>query len=327
MSRVRTRSRAISIALISSSHESTNSMNSYLQLAEAVLRRTKQPLSAKEILAAAYQLQLVPEHLFGKTQHKTLQARLSEDLLRNRERTAFARMAPGRFVLRSRLDGEEQPSEEFIAPLRAYQLRKFDVICANREELESILKDGETLVPLSSVLAAFSKQLPLIEAEKSPKLVHLRLLVSINSFGRVLTLNTQRDPNYGQGRSFGFLGYIKGDDIDLFSKDGLGLKEASFRTLQEQTSLPRQLIEQAVQAVELDTIHCLSLLTSPKAHNSIAAFTSFRCDQPDEFASHIPANRMARWVRLPREINDIDDLDPLSQMIFASEAALASIIS
>lgn len=302
-------------------------MNSYLQLAEAVLRKTNQPLSAPEILEAAYRLQLVPEHLFGKTQHKTLQARLSEDLLRNRERTAFARVAPGRFVLRSRLCVEDQSSEEFIAPLRAYQLKKFDVICADREELERIWKDSESFVPLTSVLAAFSKQVPLVEAEKSLQLVHLRLLVSIKSLGRVLTVNSQRDPSYGQGRSFGFLGYLKGVDIDLFSRDHLGLKEASFRTLQEQTGLPRQLVEQITKTVELDAIDCLSLLDSSEAQNSVVVLTSFECDQPEEFASHIPAHRSPRWVRLPSEINDVDALEPLSQKIFASEVPLASMSS
>lgn len=302
-------------------------MNSYLQLAEAVLRKTKQPLSAPEILEAAYRLQLVPEHLFGKTQHKTLQARLSEDLLRNRERTTFARVAPGRFVLRSRLDVEDQSSEEFIAPLRAYQLKKFDVICADREELESIWKDRESFVPLTSILAAFSKQVPLVEAEQSLQLVHLRLLVSIKSLGRVLTVNSQRDPSYGQGRSFGFLGYLKSVDIDLFSRDHLGLKEASFRTLQEQTGLPPQLIVQTIKTVELDSIDCLSLLDSSEAQNSVVVLTSFECDQPEKFASHIPAHRSPRWVRLPSEINDVTSLDPLSQKIFGSEVAFPSMSS
>jgi hypothetical protein len=302
-------------------------MNSYLQLAEAVLRKTSQPLSAPEILEAAYRLQLVPEHLYGKTQHKTLQARLSEELLRNRDSTSIVRVAPGRFVLRSRLSAEEQSSEEFIAPLRAYQLKKFDVICADREEVESICRDSENFVPLTSVLEAFSKQFPLVEAEKSLQLVHLRLLVSIKSLGRVLTVNSQRDPSYGPGRSFGFLGYLKGVDIDLFSRKHLGLKEASFRTLHEQTSLPRQIVEQLTNTIELDAIDCFSLLDSLETHNSVVMLTSFECDKPEEFTSHIPTHRSPRWVRLPSEINDVDALEPLSRKILSSEKALASVTS
>jgi hypothetical protein len=54
-------------------------MNSYLTIASKVLSEARQPLSAVQILRAAYDLQIVPRDLYGKTQHKTLQARIAED--------------------------------------------------------------------------------------------------------------------------------------------------------------------------------------------------------------------------------------------------------
>ena len=299
-------------------------MNSYLQLAETVLRETNHALSAPEILEAAYRFQLVPEHLFGKTQHKTLQARLSEDLLHNCDCSVFARVAPGRFVLRSSLGTQEQPLEEFIAPLRVSQIKKYDVICADREELQRIWKDYMSYVPLMSILSAFSKQISLEEAEKSLHHVHLRLLVSIKSHDRVLTVNSQSDPNYGNGRSFGFLGYLKGVDIDLFSRDHLGLNEASFRTLKEQAGLPREIAEQLKISIKIDSINCLKLSNSSELQNSVVVLTSFECDQPDEIASHIPPRRKPKWVRLPNEVNNIETLEPVSREILASESLLFS---
>jgi len=56
-----------------------------------------------QILRAAYDLQIVPRDLYGKTQHKTLQARIAEDILRNRGRSEFVRTERGRFFLRSLL--------------------------------------------------------------------------------------------------------------------------------------------------------------------------------------------------------------------------------
>ena len=50
-------------------------------IARRVLQEARQPLSAKEILQVAYQMQIVPPDLFGRTQHKTLQARLFTDIL------------------------------------------------------------------------------------------------------------------------------------------------------------------------------------------------------------------------------------------------------
>src|SRR5262245_60488185 len=103
-------------------------MNSYLTIAAKVLREARQPLSASQILKAAYQLQIVPATLYGKTQHKTLHARLAEDILRHRNKSIFIRTEPGRFFLRSLLhDRTISPrhKKEYIAPLRADQLENF----------------------------------------------------------------------------------------------------------------------------------------------------------------------------------------------------------
>jgi hypothetical protein len=39
-------------------------MDSYLEIARKVLREARQPLSARQILKAAYQLQIVPRDLY-----------------------------------------------------------------------------------------------------------------------------------------------------------------------------------------------------------------------------------------------------------------------
>lgn len=303
---------------IGSNSEYFAAMNSYLQLAEAVLKRTSQPLSASEILDAGYRLQLVPEHLFGKTQHKTLQARLAEDLLRNRASTVFARTGPGRFVLRKDLDFNEEAYQEYIAPLRSYQLKQFDVICADKAELQGVWRKQGEYVPLQSVVRAFKKQIPLLEAERSLELVHLRLLVTIKCLDRVLTINSQHDPSYGAGRSLGFFGYLKGVDIDLFSRDRFGLQQASFRTLEEQTGLNQQALEQLTEAIEFDAINCLKVMDNAQAKNSIAVLTAYECDEPEKFISHVPSHRSPRWARIPSEINDVGSLEPLSKQLFSN---------
>ncbi len=76
-------------------------MDAYLHIAEEVLRLERRPMSARAMLVAAYRHNIVPSHLFGRTQHKTLGARLSKDILERREKSAFFRTAPGRFFLRA----------------------------------------------------------------------------------------------------------------------------------------------------------------------------------------------------------------------------------
>ncbi len=62
--------------------ESLN-LDNYLDIAQKVLKASRRPMTANAIMDAAYKAQIVPVHLFGATQHKTLQARLSEEILSN----------------------------------------------------------------------------------------------------------------------------------------------------------------------------------------------------------------------------------------------------
>lgn len=93
-------------------------LSAYLDIAEDVLRLIRRPLSATEILKFAYENKLVPHHLFGATQHKTLQARLSEHILRNRESSVFYRTEPGRFLLTEFLT-DESIDEKYREPMIA----------------------------------------------------------------------------------------------------------------------------------------------------------------------------------------------------------------
>jgi hypothetical protein len=93
-------------------------LDTYLEIAEKVLLSTKRPMSPKGIVDAAYRAKIVPSHLFGKTQHKTLQARLSEDILRHRNSSKFYRTEPGMFFLSALISDSDIP-EKFKQPFAA----------------------------------------------------------------------------------------------------------------------------------------------------------------------------------------------------------------
>src|SRR5689334_7283892 len=86
---------------------SRKAYNRYLAMARLILRARRVPLSARDLVQEAEKLGLMPADLGGKTQHKTMQARLSTDILFNRERSFFYRVSPGRFFLREFLDDPE----------------------------------------------------------------------------------------------------------------------------------------------------------------------------------------------------------------------------
>ena len=290
-------------------------MNSYLRIAEAVLRKSRQPLSASEILDTAYRFQLVPEHLFGKTQFKTLQARLSEDLLYNRRHTVFARTGPGRFVLRSQLASDSDVCEEYVAPLRSYQLKQFDVICADQSELDALWKSGSDKIPFSRIAKAFTRQLPLLQVESEATMVHLRILVTIRCLDQILTLAAINGSSLGPGRTLGIFGYLKGMDLDLFSLEPFGIDEAARRTVSEQSMAPQESVDELTQLIGYDSLQCLRLLDQDDAKNAVVLLTAYECDDPDKFISHIPSHRMPRWTRIPSEINDFNALEPVSRCL------------
>lgn len=114
--------------------------DAYLQMASIVLDRARAPLSAKEIIKRAYLLGIVPAHLHGKTQHKTLTARLSVDILENRERSPFFRPWPGRFFLSKFIDDDSLPQEyrtPIVARRRARQLRREYAAYVSHIDLET----------------------------------------------------------------------------------------------------------------------------------------------------------------------------------------------
>lgn len=97
--------------------------DSYLEIAETVLKRTRMPLSARQIINLAYVQSLVYSHLYGSTQHKTMGARLSEDILEHREKSKFFRTRPGRFFLTEFISDHALPIE-FRNPVVARRRRR-----------------------------------------------------------------------------------------------------------------------------------------------------------------------------------------------------------
>lgn len=103
------------------------SSNAYLNLAEEIIRSARHPMSAKEIIQRAYLLNIIPKHLHGRTQHKTLTARISTDILEKRDRSLFFRPWPGRYFLREFMNDESLPLEyrtPIVARRRSRELRK-----------------------------------------------------------------------------------------------------------------------------------------------------------------------------------------------------------
>ena len=125
-------------------------MDSYLQIAETVLRDARRPLSPKAMLEFAYRADLVPAHLHGKTQHKTLHARLSEEIVERRENSPFFRSAPGVFFLREFITDSSLPEKyrvEIPTRRRIREILRGPALALEEEKLSKISCKNQYIEP------------------------------------------------------------------------------------------------------------------------------------------------------------------------------------
>src|SRR5712672_546642 len=77
----------------------------YLRVAENVLSKALSPLKAREIVDRGIEQGLFGDHVMSRTPEKSMQARLSIDILTRGKQSRFARTSKGRFTVRSKLAG------------------------------------------------------------------------------------------------------------------------------------------------------------------------------------------------------------------------------
>jgi hypothetical protein len=293
-------------------------MDSYLELATNVLREARRPLSARQILNSAYQLSIVPQNLYGKTQHKTLHARIAEDIRQERVRSAFVRTQPGRFFLRTFLNDPSIPARykrEYPAPLRADQLKKFTVACFRSSDTKTTITFGSLLdkIALDSV-PVLTKQLS--EVQSNQAYIFLRTFVITAQAQHIVVRRTGRvgTDALGSKASLGSLGFVKYGDLTMFAEDSYDFTEALLRTVSEQLDLAPGDIG---LIRERHLLRPIGLLAAPKSinENSIAAIAVCRCPEECNPIARYKGGGVLYWHPVNAQFNDPDVLDAWSQEI------------
>ena len=296
-------------------------MDSYLSIAAKVLREARRPLSAKQILEAAYKLQIVPSGLYGKTQHKTLHARLAEDILHRRSESMFVRTGPGRFFLRALLRDRgiaERYKKQYVAPLRAEQLKKFDVLSVDRKHLVRLRDAYGPIVPLSKAEPISANYISLRNAAATSGMCCLRVLVVLHSREQLLIRRCDvslPDPFLSKA-SVGLLGYAKREDKTLFSQDKYGLREAAIRILSEQLHIESIFI----QGDDLNRVNPIALvidLDSSANENTMAAVVT--CSITPHLERAISNSDNLYWHNMLNKLNDLSGFDPWSRELLSSK--------
>lgn len=216
-------------------------VDSYLDIAYKVLSAARRPMSAKAILAAAHRSAIVPINLKGRTQVKTLQARLSEDILYHRSSSRFFRTEPGQYFLCELIADPDIPDkykERFPARRRTRDLQGAWPLAFDEEFLENHLrKDAD--IPVDTLLRSVSSHNAFRYLEKHEKLggdLPTVWTFSLVRRGKQLLsyrVGRYRDDReaFANKRSIGFPGAITESDFTLFSRDDFGIRENAMSVL------------------------------------------------------------------------------------------------
>jgi len=298
-------------------------VDTYLSIAEEVLRVARQPLTPREILKRAYSEDLIPAQLYGKTQHKTLQARLSEDILLRRERSSFFRTEPGVFFLREFIPDETVPQRfriPIVARRRQRELPQRNALALDRDRVADLCQS-------SSVISS-SRILKLLRNNRFHYAPSTRdrddCDVLIWSYVLVLRDNyvlTYRHGRYREARdsflrkrSIGFFTPVVEDDQSLFSPKDHGIVSSGLRGLCIDLDLPYE----SVQLDSNDTARLECFVCAGKSSSAtfdLLALVKYQSPSWFEPVTRRLAINDLRWQDLRTPVNHIEDFDPWSQAI------------
>lgn len=278
-------------------------------------------MSPRNILAAAYRADLVPPHLYGKTQHKTLQARISEDIIARREHSPFFRTAPGRFFLREFLTDESLP-EEFRRPVptrrRSRELVHGPVLAIEPEALKAISGTDNNFNTNEIFCLLRNNKYTYEDPRRNASGVPVRSFVCVYRDTMILTyrLGRYRDDRdtFISRRSIGFSTLVHMDEHTLFNYSDFGILDAGMKATKIDLDIP----EVSSTAETKASIGYFIWCHEGKNAGDLLAVVNFECPSWFEPVKRRLALNDLRWIDIAQPVNNIDDFDPWSKHILTN---------
>lgn len=292
-------------------------------MAETVLRAARRPLSSKAILKAARQADLLPYRLYGATQHKTLQARLSTDILEYRDRSNFFRTEPGKFFLREFLEDKTIPPEfrkEVFARRRTRDLIRGPILVAKTEALKSKFQDRKMIVAddfmqFDGKNSMFYHQDPCKRGDDVAA-IWVFSIVRRGNYFLSFRCGNYRDfrDSFSQKRSIGFSSVVSEQYRDLFNFAEFGISDCGVSAVSADLNIAirerPELEEQFPYEIKA------FMITEDRGRPCAVAVLEVRA--PDWFEPVNPSLSIndVTWIRSDVCPNNLDDFDPWSQAFF-----------
>jgi HB1, ASXL, restriction endonuclease HTH domain len=299
-------------------------LDAYLDIAETVLRVARRPLTPRAIMTAAFRAGIVPTHLFGKAQHKTLQARLSEDILRNKLESRFFRTDPGCFFL-SEFRSDPEVPDEYKDPFHARRRTR-----DSAKESALALDRGFVLGLDPASLFAWERLLREADAVGALKYAdsrkHSTDLIFVWAFS-VVRRNDQvlsykvgryRDNRdaFANRKSIGFAEPVGFNDASLFAED-MGISNCGLHAVLTDLDLSKSAFQKETDCVR--PIGSLAFLATGGGLDPVMLFLmEWQCPAWFEPTVRRLSLNEVRWIDATRAPNDIDAFEPWSAIALTS---------
>lgn len=292
-------------------------MDAYLEIARRVLREARRPLPPREILRRGLSSGLVSSSLYGKTQHKTLQARLSEDILFRRERSSFFRTKPGYFFLREFLNDPTVPVEfrtPIVARRRRRELAYPQALAFDKESAKELCQTSVVSPrPVLDLLHDGRYHYAESSRARSPSDVLVWSFVLVLRSNLLLTYRHGRyredRDSFLLKRSVGFFCPVVHDDLTLFDRADHGIVESGVRALTVDLNLTTD--AQLARNAELKCFLCTSHDNPP----NLLGLVTFQAPEWFEPLTRRLAINDLSWHDTQVQLNHYEDFDPWSRMI------------
>ncbi|ATQ68861.1 MULTISPECIES: winged helix-turn-helix domain-containing protein [Methylosinus] len=296
----------------------------YLEVAERVLILSDRPLSAAEIISQAQRSRLLPKHLYGFRQDRTLQARLSEDIARLGSKSRFFRTSPGRYFLRDFNHKGANEIGEYYAKPRRKELDQNDILTLNTN-IDSIERNGGPIVPLSFVLDQLkSGHYSYRSAQdilRNDACTAIHSFVVVHDGSRILSFRCGKffprsDPLFGR-RTIGLSGTVTADQVDMLFESLFGIIGNAIEELCSGIGLPRHFAERARYGGEILPWFGVKSARAANTPAILHMVLSYKC--PPSFRptrAALSVNDL-RWIDPHNPLNTLQDFDSTSKILLS----------
>lgn len=297
-------------------------MNSYLNIAVEILRSAKRPMSPRAIMLEALKFGLIPSNLYGKTQHKTLHARISEDIIKNREFSLFFRTEPGKFFLSEYITDTTIP-DDFRRPFptrrRIRELVRGPALAISRKALSGHVRQDTRIEPKKIYELFYDNQ----HSYKNPQEisedhVFVRSFVCVRRTDEVLSyrLGRYRDDRDGfmAKRSIGFASYVQEKEQTLFNMKDYGIVDSGVNAAKIDLDIAAISHNSLDSSLEATLTHFIWSSQTGKV-GDLLAIVSFRCPTWFEPITRRLALTDLSWLNMKYSVNNIDDFDLWSKNV------------